>query len=227
MKNKYIIGLLIIVFLLTDAFVVSSKKKREKIEEIEEYRAIYISYLEYFNHFYGGSKTINQNKINKMIDKILELNFNVIILHVSPFSDSIYKSSILPYSYTLTGKEGKYPGFDYLEYFIKIAHQKNILLYAWINPYRVSFDNDLNKLSKDNPAYKLFNTTSVKIDNKGIYLNPASEVVKNLIISEVEEIIDNYNVDGIHFDDYFYLQDDIDKLEYENFKKNNGTLSLS
>ena len=228
MKKSLSIILLVLSFLGMDA-TINYVKKKEDIDiknGSDEIKAIYISYLEYYDNFYGGNKSINQAKIDKMIENVKSIGFNTIILHVSPFSDAIYNSLILPYSMTLTGVEGKNPGFDYLEYFIKKAHQNNMLLYAWINPYRISFDNNTNNLSKDNPAYKFINTSNIKIDDKGIYYNPASEIVKNLIISEVKEIIDNYQVDGIHFDDYFYIQNDIDKLEYENYIKNNGEISL-
>ena len=201
MKNKLEIVLFIISFFMIDATV--SYVKKDSLEENNnidtEIKAVYISYLEYLN---GNN---SQVKIDKMIDNINEDHFNTILLHVSPFSDSVYHSKIFPFSHTLTGFEGKYPGFDFLEYFIKKSHQKNIKVYAWINPYRISFDNYVN-ISKDNPAYNLLNTSSVYVDNKGIYYNPASEIVKNLIIKQVEEIIDNYNVDGIHFDDSFYIQ---------------------
>ncbi len=227
MRKKLIVPIIIISFLITDAAIVDKKKNNEFKEEIKEYRIIYISYLEYFSNFYGNSKTINQSKIDKMIDNIKELDFNTIMLHVSPFSDSIYNSSILPYSYTLTGKEGKYPGFDYLEYFIKKAHSKNISIHAWLNPYRVSFSSDINKLSHDNPAYKLRDTNSIGINKNGIYFNPTSEIVKDLIVKEILEIINNYEVDGIHFDDYFYINYDVDKEDYNNYKNNGGTLNLN
>ncbi len=223
MKKKVFIIVTIMLFFITDATISYAKKTMEIEEPIDnEIRAIYISYLEYFNHFQNNSKTVNQTKIDKMIDKIKENNLNCIILHVSPFSDSIYESKLFPYSYTLTGVEGKNPGFDYLSYFIKIAHTKNIKVYAWINPYRISFSNDINLITKNNPAYKLLNTSSIGISSNGIYYNPASEIVKNLIVRQVEEIIKKYPVDGIHFDDYFYMQNDIDKEEYQNYK---GTLS--
>ena len=227
MRKKLIVPIIIISFLITDAAIVDKKKNNEFKEEIKEYRIIYISYLEYFSNFYGNSKTINQSKIDKMIDNIKELDFNTIMLQVSPFSDSIYNSSILPYSYTLTGKEGKYPGFDYLEYFIKKAHSKNISIHAWLNPYRVSFSSDINKLSHDNPAYKLRDTNSIGINKNGIYFNPTSEIVKDLIVKEILEIINNYEVDGIHFDDYFYINYDVDKEDYNNYKNNGGTLNLN
>ena len=226
MRKNLIVPIIIMTFLITDAAIADKKNNNINKEEIMEYRIVYISYLEYFSNFYGNSKTINQSKIDKMIDNIKELEFNTIMLHVSPFSDSIYNSRILPYSYTLTGTEGKYPGFDFLEYFIKKAHSKNIKVHAWLNPYRVSFSSDTSKLSKDNPAYKLLNTTSIGINKDGIYFNPASEIVKDLIINEVSEIINNYAIDGIHFDDYFYINYDIDKEEYQNYINNNGTMDL-
>ena len=229
MKNKILTIFLIITFFGVDATVNYAKKKDTIIENKivdNEIRAIYISYLEYFSHFYGGSKSVNEAKISKMIDNIYYNKFNVIILHVSPFSDSIYESKIMPYSYTLTGTEGKYPGFDYLDYFIKKSHSKNIKIYAWINPYRISFDSDTSKISKENPAYKLIGTSSIMSNSVGTYYNPSSEIVKNIILRQVEELIKKYPVDGIHFDDYFYMQKDIDKLEYQNYRDNGGTLSL-
>ena len=229
MKKRIGIFLLIVSFFTVDATIGYVKKEKQEptiFEEPKEIRAVYISYLEYFNHFYGGSKTINQAKIDKMIDNIVSSKFNTILLHVSPFSDSIYASKLFPYSYTLTGKEDKDPGFDYLDYFIKKSHAKKIKLYAWINPYRISFDNNTKNISEKNPAYQLLNTTNVKISQNGIYYNPASEIVKSLILRQVEEIINKYPVDGIHFDDYFYMQKDIDKLEYENYQKNGGEMSL-
>ena len=228
MKKKLLIILWIIIFFLIDATISYAKRSNYK-EEIpdNEIRAIYISYLEYLNHFYGGSKTINQTKIDKIIDDVKQNNLNCILLHVSPFSDSIYDSKLFPYSYTLTGTEGKNPGFDYLDYFIKKAHAMDIKIYAWINPYRISFENNTKTLSEKNPAIRLLNTSSVGIDKNGIYYNPASEIVKNLIVRGVEEIINNYKVDGIHFDDYFYINNDIDNLEYKNYLQNGGTLSIS
>ena len=227
MRNKVLLILIIISFLLIDATISYAKKTNETKKSIDnEIRGVYISYLEYLNHFQNTSKLINQTTINKMIDKIKENNLNTIFLHVSPFSDSIYESKLFPYSYILTGIEDKNPGFDYLEYFIKIAHTKNIKVHAWINPYRISFNTDISALSDKNPAKKLINTSSIMIDKNGIYYNPASEIVKNLIVRQIEEIINKYSIDGIHFDDYFYIQKDIDQVEYTNYKNNGGKLSL-
>lgn len=230
MRNKLGIFFLIISFFTVDATVAYIKKKDveavNNIEQDKELRGVYISYLEYYDNFYGGSKTLNQAKINKMIENIKMSGFNTIFLHVSPFSDSIYESKIFPYSHTLSGEEGKNPGFDYLEYFIRKGHAKDIQIHAWINPYRISFENTIKNICVNNPAFKLLDTTNIKVDKNGIYYNPASEIVKNLILRQVEEIINKYNIDGIHFDDYFYIQNDIDTKEYELYKKNHGEISL-
>lgn len=224
MKKKFMVfG--VIIFLLTNTTISYAKKNSYQEVIDNEVRGVYISYLEYLNNFVGNNKKTNQVKIEKMIDNIKNKSLNTIFLHVSPFSDSIYESELFPYSYTLTGVEGKNPGFDYLEYFIKIAHTKNIKVHAWINPYRISFNTDINSLSDKNPAKKLINTTSIMISNNGIYYNPASKIVKNLILRQIEELINKYDIDGIHFDDYFYIYSDIDKVEYTNYKNNGGELS--
>ena len=225
MKKRVNYILLIIFFLLIDATIGYAKQNKKNLTE--DIKAIYISYLEYLDNFVGNSKSINEKKIDKMIDNINNLGFNWIIVHVSPFSDSIYNSKYFPYSHTLTGMEGKNPGFDYLEYFIKSAHQKKISVHAWINPYRISDTQNIDKLSKENPAYNLIGTTHVKIDGKGIYYNPASEIVKNILLDQIDELIRNYDIDGIHFDDYFYIQNDIDEYEYNNYINNVENISKS
>ena len=226
MKKVLNICIFILGFLVIDAsFIHNNLIKTINITD-KEIRFIYISYLEYLSNFQGNSITINKAKINKMIDNIVFYNFNTIILHVSPFSDAIYNSQIFPYSSTLTGEEGKNPGFDYLEYFIKIAHQKNIKIHAWINPYRISSQKKIETLSNKNPSNKFLNTEHISITDKGIYYDPTSELVKDLILNQVRELIKNYSIDGIHFDDYFYIDYNIDNFEYQKYIENGGNLSL-
>lgn len=224
MKKLFVFFLIFISFLFCNALVVNNK---DRVVVEDEIRGIYISYLEYLTYFQGNSLTINKAYINKMLDNISSLNFNTIFLHVSPFSDSIYKSNIFPYSYTLTGVEGKNPGMDYLDYFIKEANKRNIKIHAWLNPYRISQNPDTTKLSQDNPAYSLLNTNHVSISNKGIYYNPASPKVIDLIIKQVYELITNYDIAGIHFDDYFYIDYEIDKNNYASFFEKNNNITLS
>lgn len=227
MKKEYylllIIFLLFIIYLLVPSATTNTKK-----EEREEKRAVFISYIELGNYLRGKDEETIKKTIDDMLDNVKNFDFNMVILQVRSFSDAIYPSSIFPSSRSIVNNEGDELPFDILKYFIKKAHQKDLELHAWINPYRISNDTDTSIISKENPAYKLLNTSSVKvIDNVGIYYNPASSEVESLILDGIEEIIKNYDVDGIHFDDYFYPKsNDIDSTDYEKAYKDNNSLTL-
>jgi len=215
--------LFIVITIITSSFtycILDMKSKPSNNEESvklvknnEEMRAVFISYIDY-----AILKGKNENKqkdiINEMIDNIKKFNFNTIILQVRPFCDAIYESSIFETSKTVVGKEGDKLNFDILEYFIDKSHKNNIELHAWINPYRVRSTSDVSDISKDNIIYKWIGTRNIEIKD-GIYLNPARDNVLNLILSGVSEIVKNYDVDGILYDDYFYPSKTIDLEEYE------------
>ena len=223
-----------IIFVVITFFVIENKKESSKDEVTlsynlkDEKRAIFISYIELQEYLKEKDIEEGENVIKEMVNNLYNDNFNMIILHVRPFSDAVYKSSIFPYSKVISKAEGEDPGYDVLEVFINEAHKKNMQLHAWVNPYRIRNTTDTSDISKDNPAYKYLDTNNVKvIENKGIFYNPASDVVTELIIAGIKEIISNYNVDGIHFDDYFYPDDTIDLENYQEYIDNGGILSLS
>ena len=195
-----------------------------KQEEEKETRGVFISYIEYMKYFEGKEKEEIKQEIDKMIEKVKEFQFNTIYLQVRPFSDSIYESKIYPFSHTISGEQGKEIGLDLLDYFLQKAHQENIKVHAWINPYRISNYTDTSFLSDKNPAKRWLNTNKVKIiEGKGIYYNPAEQEVIDLIMNGVEEIVENYEVDGILLDDYFYPDDTID---LENYQEVENTISI-
>lgn len=182
----------------------------------KESRGIFVSYIECTKYLNNKDSKKIKTEINNMIDNISKLHFNRVYLQVRPFSDSIYKSSIFPSSYTVVENQGDELVIDILDYFIKTAKAKNIEIYAWINPYRISNDTDITKISVNNPAYKWLDTNNVKIiKDKGIFYNPSSQEVINLIVEGVKEIVTNYQVDGIIMDDYFYPDDSIDLVDYK------------
>jgi uncharacterized lipoprotein YddW (UPF0748 family) len=157
-----------------------------------------------------------------MINNIYNLNLNTVILQVRSNADAIYNSSIYPYSSYISGEEGVY-FYDVLDYFIEVAHKKKIKVIAWINPYRIRTNSDISSISYNSPAYKYIGTDTIYINN-GIYFNPASSEVTDLIIKGVEEVLE-YNIDGLLFDDYFYPSDDIDNIEYQEYISNNDYIS--
>ena len=233
MKKLVVVALL---FFLATFFVIEKKQAPTKTVGLldtprtnvtEEKRAVFISYLEYGTYLKGRSNEVQQANLIKMLDHLKNSGFNMILLQVRSFSDAIYPSSIFPWSSTISDKEGENPGFDVLSFVLKEAHKRKIEVHAWVNPYRVRNTTDSSVLSKTNPAYQWLNTSNVKvIDDVGIFYNPASKEVQDLVVSGIQEILDHYDVDGIHFDDYFYPSKDIDLISYLEYQKQGGTLTL-
>ena len=225
MKKVYC--LLIIIFLLIITYLIVPEDKPKTVKSPEEKRAIFISYIELGKYLRGNTKEEMQKSIDNLITESKNFGFNMILLQVRSFSDAIYKSKIFPSSRSVVNNEGDPLPFDILKYFIKASHQKNMELHAWINPYRISNTNDVSLISTKNPCYQLLNTKDVEITANGIYYNPASTKAEKLINDGINEIINNYAVDGIHFDDYFYPNSlTIDQNNYLEAKKKNPTLTL-
>ncbi len=228
MKKKRYLGFILIVSLLLIIVCIDlPTKEREQVKE-QEKRAIFISYIELSKYLKGKGIVEMKNIIDDMIDTIDEFDFNMILLQVRSFSDAIYPSKFFPTSRMVVETEGEPLPFDLLDYFIETAHKKEIELHAWINPYRIRNSVDTKNISKENPGFLWSNTNKVKnIEGKGIFYNPAEKEVEKLILDGIQEILDNYPVDGIHFDDYFYPDDTIDEQNYQEALQENPTLSLS
>ena len=139
-----------------------------------------------------------------LFDKLRAAGINTIFFQVRTECDALYKSSYEPWSYWLTGQQGKAPDpfYDPLAFAIEEAHAKGMELHAWINPYRAVRDtgeyiNSENHVSITHPEWIL------KFGNLKI-LNPGIPDVTDYIVKIVADIVSRYDVDGIHFDDYFY-----------------------
>lgn len=177
-----------------------------------ELRAVWISYLEFMSFTKNGcTEKVFQQKIDTMFDNVADLNMNAVVVQVRPFGDAMYPSSYFPWSQYISGTQGKDPGYDPLEYMVQAAHDRGLEFHAWLNPYRVTLGNtDYSKLSKDNPARVWHDDKDTSNDRNvlsfggNLYYNPASKEVQTLITNGIKEIVENYEVDGIHFDDYFY-----------------------
>ncbi|MBR3953716.1 MAG: family 10 glycosylhydrolase [Oscillospiraceae bacterium] len=196
----------------------------------EEIRAVWISYLEYQSVLQGKTKKQFTNNIKTMFANIAADGFNTVFVHARSHSDAMYDSDIYPWSVYCTGTEGNNPGFDPLEIMVTEAHRAGLRIEAWINPYRVKGNSNTAKIASSSPAYRWLDTEKVVVlEGKGIFYNPADRDVINLVVSGVEEIVRNYDVDGIHFDDYFYPTTDesFDKNYYNQYKSSGGKLKLA
>ncbi|MBP3888057.1 MAG: family 10 glycosylhydrolase [Cellulosilyticum sp.] len=167
-------------------------------------RAVWISTV--YNLDYPSTKnnvTAQQNEFIEKLDKLQAMGINTVVVQVRPKADALYASSINPWSDVLTGTQGKNPGYDPLAFMVQAAHARGMELHAWLNPYRVTTSGtDLTALCASHPAR--LNPLWIFMYNNAIYYNPEVEGVKQHIVDTVKEIAMNYDVDGIHFDDYFY-----------------------
>ena len=185
-------------------------------------KGVFVSYIDYAS-LKGKEVKEQKNIINEMVNNVSYFGFNTVILQVRAFSDAIYDSSYFPLSSVMAYDEQGVL-FDVLSYFIEKCNNKDILVYAWINPYRISNDGDKSKISKNASYYKWLDTNKIGVYDNGIYFNPADSDVLELILNGVSEIVKNYKVAGVLYDDYFYPNDVIDMQNYEDYK---GELSLN
>ena len=132
------------------------------------------------------------------------LNLNAVIVQVRPTGDAIYPSKIVPYTKWLTGKSGKpiAGNFDLLKFMIETAHSEGIEFHAWVNPYRIIIDGDTTNLDARHPFHAHRNW--VMPYGREYLLNPGVPGVWKYLSLVVEEIVKKYDIDAIHFDDYFY-----------------------
>ncbi len=187
-------------------------------EEEQEFQAVWISYLEFADRLkdpatgtMGFTMERFEAVIDDMFDQVVNLKMNAVVVQVRPFADAMYPSENFPWSKYISGTQGKDPGFDPLEYMVAAAHKRGLKFHAWINPYRItSGSTDVKLLSKDNSA-RIWLTNKTKEDDRrvlsyggSLYYNPSDTGVQFLIIDGIKEIVEKYDVDGIHFDDYFY-----------------------
>lgn len=189
-------------------------------------KGIWVSYITLDMQGSDQTEQAFTDKINSIIETTTNSGFNTLIVQVRPFCDALYKSSYYPYSHILTSTQGKDPMYDPLKIICDLCHENNINVHAWINPYRVKTKQTPSKLSNDNP-YIMDNTIGFE-HNGSIYLDPSSEKAQQLIVNGVKEIVRNYDVDGIQFDDYFYPEDSdsVDEDEYQEYKEStNNPLS--
>lgn len=232
MKKLLIYTVLIVILFSYNIKIYASDYNNTK----RETRAVWITTV--YNKDWPSIE--NKNNIYKqkqefinILDEVKNLGFNTVVVQVRPKGDALYKSSINPWADVLTGIQGKDPGYDPLEFMVDEAHKRNLEIHAWFNPYRITTSgtdlgilNDNNK-AKQNPSWVVSSksgTDSSGNDLYALYYNPGLPQVRQYLLDTIEEVVHNYDIDGIHFDDYFYPSKNFNDSEAYN-KYGNG-LSL-
>ena len=196
-----------------------------------EFRGAWLSYLEIRPKSYDMSEEDYSLYIESIFDNLSQLKINNVFVQVRPFADAIYPSELFPSSESVCKTRGDKLGFDFLGVIIKAAKKKSISVHAWINPFRVQKTFDEGELCDGFAAKKWFcekGNTNVKKASGGLYFNPAKPQVHKLIIDGVKELLEKYDISGIHIDDYFYPTTDeaFDGEDYEAYKQSGGKMSL-
>lgn len=137
----------------------------------------------------------------RTLDKLQQTGINVLLFQVRPQADAWYRSSFEPWSRFITGTQGKNPGWDPLAFLVEECHKRNIDIHAWINPYRVRLT--VRSDDMQDPFVRKHSDWIIKY-GKSLWLDPGIPACREHIVKVVREIVRNYDIDGLHIDDYFY-----------------------
>ncbi len=192
----------------TTTAVTTTKPEVTAPASADEVRGVWISYLEMSTLLKNKSKPDFRQAVDKIYDNCVSIGINTVYVHARAFGDSFYDSELFPASKYLSGTVGQGTGYDPYEILIDEAKKHGLSFHAWINPLRLCTNEDMQAISSDYTIKKWYNS-----DKKGKYivnvsgtwyLNPAYDEAIQLVCDGVEEILNKYDVDGIHIDDYFY-----------------------
>lgn len=188
----------------------------------------------------GMNASAFKQKAAAVMKNVRSAGYNTVFCHVRAFGDAYYPSKYFPFTAAFTGVAGQSPGYDPLAILLQAAKANGLAFHAWINPYRVRLNKNSPELSDNDPAKKWLvdGSENACYAGNGIYYNPGSAAVRQLVLNGVEEILKNYKVDGIHFDDYFYPTTgaEFDQKTYaasgkkttlENWRRNNVNILIS
>lgn len=193
----------------------------------DEIRGVWISYIDLQNILKGTTKKEFEANMDEVISNMKLLDLNTAIVQVRAFADAIYSSDYYQWSTNCVNSKGKIIDFDPLKIMVDKFHKSGIRIEAWVNPYRIKSTESKVELIKE-PIKGWIESGSPNIveTKSGLFLDPASSEVQKLIVSGITEIVKNYDVDGIHFDDYFYPDSgSFDDGEYNSYIANGGKLT--
>lgn len=211
-----------------DGIVINKKENNKQNFSENEFAGAWLSYYDLSAGDVTDKKSY-ENYISGVFDNLKKLKINNVFIQVRPFADAFYPSKIFDTSKYAAKKRGAKLSFDVFACVLEYAKKYDITPHAWINPYRVQNEYKPQELSGQIGQWVRENSRNVIKYGGALYLNPAKNEVINLVADGVREILENYDVCGIHIDDYFYPTDDLsfDKTEYEQYIEAGGAVPLS
>ena len=169
-----------------------------------EFRGVWIATVFKLDWPQTVGANAQKNELIQLLDGIKDANLNAVFLQIRTECDAFYNSNFEPWSRYLAGTQGVDPGYDPLAFAIEEAHKRGLELHAWINPFRVNASTDPSAVYSNDHISQTHPEWILEFSNGRKILNPALPETRNHVASVVMDIVNNYPVDGIHFDDYFY-----------------------
>jgi len=151
----------------------------------------------------GLSEEEQKEELDAWLDDAVDMNLNSVFLHARPTADAVYDSDMEPWARYLTGEQGGDPGYDPLAYAVEQAHERGLEMHAWVNPYRVGLlEPDLENLTDGHPVSQ--NPEWLVEHGEEAYVDPGNPEVREWVTAVIMDIVERYDIDGMHFDDFFY-----------------------
>jgi uncharacterized lipoprotein YddW (UPF0748 family) len=226
-KNQHLVFSIIFFTLLGW----SLKAQESQMHPKNEFRGVWIATVVNIDWPKSSQDSTDKERADYIgiLDTYKKLNYNAVIVQIRSVGDAFYPTEMAPWSRFLTGKEGNPPSpeYDALAWMIDEAHERGFEFHAWLNPYRATFDLNKQQLS---PNHDIFRHPEWMIEYGGkIYYDPALPEVQAHLTKVVKEVVDKYDIDAIHFDDYFYPYAVHGKVfnDSASFKKYGNGLSLA
>ena len=196
----------LLIFFFSDAQIIHSQSQTNPTSPIREFRAAWVATVANINwpSKPGLSTETQKQEAIYLLDFLKEHHFNAVIFQARPQSDALYDSKLEPWSYYLTGTQGKPPApyYDPLDFWVTEAHARGLELHVWLNPYRAHHKDggpiSEKSIVKTKPAL-------AKYLKEGYWwLDPAAKGTQDHSYDVAMDIVNRYDIDGLHFDDYFY-----------------------
>jgi uncharacterized lipoprotein YddW (UPF0748 family) len=207
-KRQLQVGMVLLAAVFVFYFAVPVISCAEKNEDVYK-KACWISYLDFQTYLADKSEPEFREAVSSMYDRLSNYDINTVIVQVRPMGDAIYPSEYFPVSRYIS-YDRILSGYDPLLIMIDEAHSRGFSFEAWINPYRLSRDDETTEDYKGLEAYERYSDFIYSYTNPDgeecLSLEPSDNRSIDLIVAGVREVVENYDVDGIHFDDYFYVE---------------------
>lgn len=190
-----------LLFLILNSMICVAAQPLPQIER--EFRAVWVATVDNIDFPTRKNLPVDEQKAEliAVLDLAKKLRLNAVVFQVRPMTDALYRSKLEPWSEFLTGQMGRSQAFDPLEFMVAEAHKRGILVHAWFNPYR-AYHPSAKTMSDDHVSKK--QPSIVRQYGRSMWLDPTDPRAKAHSLKVIKDVVRRYDIDGVHFDDYFY-----------------------